>query len=118
VGRGIIYIFIYVKILSLPSCKVKTMSEEAQNRVDEDFESEEGDLESYLEEESSSELLERVRELQVSAVYFNQEYRFVYFSSSTYCLNCSIFVQAENSALSLANESQREAYERCLDEVS
>uniref|UniRef100_A0A8C1DTE5 NCK-associated protein 5-like n=1 Tax=Cyprinus carpio carpio TaxID=630221 RepID=A0A8C1DTE5_CYPCA len=65
------------------------MSEEAQNRVDEDFESEEGDLESYLEEESSSELLERVRELQ-----------------------------AENSALSLANESQREAYERCLDEVS
>ncbi|XP_077074291.1 nck-associated protein 5-like isoform X3 [Siphateles boraxobius] len=65
------------------------MSEEAQNRVDEDFESEEGDLESYLEEESSSELLERVRELQ-----------------------------AENSALSLANESQREAYERCLDEVA
>ncbi|XP_051962111.1 nck-associated protein 5-like isoform X2 [Xyrauchen texanus] len=65
------------------------MSEEAQNRVDEDFESEEGDLESYLEEESSSELLERVKELQ-----------------------------AENSALSLANESQREAYERCLDEVA
>uniref|UniRef100_A0A8C2GY94 NCK-associated protein 5-like n=1 Tax=Cyprinus carpio TaxID=7962 RepID=A0A8C2GY94_CYPCA len=65
------------------------MSEEAQNRVDEDFESEEGDLESYLEEESNSELLERVRELQ-----------------------------AENSALSLANESQREAYERCLDEVA
>ncbi|XP_026099811.1 nck-associated protein 5-like [Carassius auratus] len=65
------------------------MSEEAQHRVDEDFESEEGDLESYLEEESSSELLERVRELQ-----------------------------AENSALSLANESQREAYERCLDEVA
>lgn len=29
-----------------------------------------------------------------------------------------IFIQAENSALSLANESQREAYERCLDEVS
>ncbi|KAL1250008.1 hypothetical protein QQF64_021013 [Cirrhinus molitorella] len=70
-------------------CEVETMSEEAQNRVDEDFESEEGDLESYLEEESSSELLERVRELQ-----------------------------AENSALSLANESQREAYERCLDEVA
>ncbi|TRZ02454.1 hypothetical protein DNTS_030281 [Danionella cerebrum] len=65
------------------------MSEEAQNRADEDFESEEGDLESYLEEESNSELLERVRELQ-----------------------------AENSALSLANESQREAYERCLDEVA
>ncbi|KAI4876015.1 hypothetical protein NFI96_019279 [Prochilodus magdalenae] len=66
------------------------MSEEAQHRViEEDLESEEGDLESYLEEESSSELLERVRELQ-----------------------------AENSALSLANESQREAYERCLDEVS
>lgn len=57
--------------------------------LEEDLESEEGDLESYLEEESSSELLERVRELQ-----------------------------AENSALSLANESQREAYERCLDEVA
>lgn len=26
--------------------------------------------------------------------------------------------QAENSALLLANESQREAYERCLDEVA
>ncbi|XP_051517991.1 nck-associated protein 5-like isoform X2 [Myxocyprinus asiaticus] len=65
------------------------MSEEVQHRVDEDFESEEGDLESCLEEESSSELLERVKELQ-----------------------------AENSALSLANESQREAYERCLDEVA
>ncbi|KAM9445397.1 nck-associated protein 5-like isoform 1-T3 [Clarias gariepinus] len=66
------------------------MSEETQNReLEEDLESEEGDLESYLEEESSSELLERVRELQ-----------------------------AENSALSLANESQREAYERCLDEVA
>uniref|UniRef100_A0A4W4GY46 Nck-associated protein 5 C-terminal domain-containing protein n=1 Tax=Electrophorus electricus TaxID=8005 RepID=A0A4W4GY46_ELEEL len=65
------------------------MSEEVQCRaLEEDPESEEGDLESYLEEESSSELLERVRELQ-----------------------------AENSALSLANESQREAYERCLDEV-
>ncbi|XP_076840599.1 nck-associated protein 5-like isoform X2 [Brachyhypopomus gauderio] len=66
------------------------MSEEAQRRgLEEDPESEEGDLESYLEEESNSELLERVRELQ-----------------------------AENSALSLANESQREAYERCLDEVA
>lgn len=66
------------------------MSEETQHRaLEEDLESEEGDLESYLEEESSSELLERVRELQ-----------------------------AENSALSLANESQREAYERCLDEVA
>lgn len=66
------------------------MSEETQQpTLEEDLESEEGDLESYLEEESSSELLERVRELQ-----------------------------AENSALSLANESQREAYERCLDEVA
>ncbi|XP_072512504.1 nck-associated protein 5-like isoform X2 [Salminus brasiliensis] len=66
------------------------MSEEVEHRaLEEDLESEEGDLESYLEEESSSELLERVRELQ-----------------------------AENSALSLANESQREAYERCLDEVA
>ncbi len=60
------------------------MSEEAQNRVDEDFESEEGDLESYLEEESSSDLLERVRELQVSGIHFHQEYSFVYFSSLTY----------------------------------
>lgn len=43
------------------------MSEETQQRaLEEDLESEEGDLESYLEEESSSELLERVRELQVS----------------------------------------------------
>lgn len=42
------------------------MSEETQHRaLEEDLESEEGDLESYLEEESSSELLERVRELQV-----------------------------------------------------
>lgn len=68
------------------------MSEEAQNRVDEDFESEEGDLESYLEEESSSELLERVRELQVSAIYFHQKCNFVYFSSLTCCLNWTIFV--------------------------
>lgn len=43
------------------------MSEETQQpTLEEDLESEEGDLESYLEEESSSELLERVRELQVS----------------------------------------------------
>lgn len=43
------------------------MSEDSQPRaLEEDLESEEGDLESYLEEESSSELLERVRELQVS----------------------------------------------------
>lgn len=52
------------------------MSEEAQNRVDEDFESEEGDLESYLEEESSSELLERVKELQVSQSYATTKNRF------------------------------------------
>lgn len=52
------------------------MSEEAQNRVDEDFESEEGDLESYLEEESSSELLERVKELQVSESYDFTKNRF------------------------------------------
>ncbi|KAJ8260189.1 hypothetical protein GJAV_G00178100 [Gymnothorax javanicus] len=67
------------------------MSEEAELReCDEAFESEEGDMEPYLEDgESSRELLERLRELE-----------------------------AENSALALANESQREAYERCLDEVA
>ncbi|KAL4655588.1 nck-associated protein 5-like [Arapaima gigas] len=67
------------------------MSEEMEPReCDEAFESEEGDIEPYLDEpESSRELLERLRELE-----------------------------AENSALALANESQREAYERCLDEVA
>ncbi|KAG7477417.1 hypothetical protein MATL_G00069390 [Megalops atlanticus] len=67
------------------------MSEQTELReCDEAFESEEGDIEQYLEDgESSRELLERLRELE-----------------------------AENSALALANESQREAYERCLDEVA
>ncbi|XP_018616262.2 nck-associated protein 5-like isoform X1 [Scleropages formosus] len=67
------------------------MSEEAEAGVcDEAFETEEGDVEPYLEEgESTRELLERLKELE-----------------------------AENSALALANESQREAYERCLDEVA
>lgn len=52
------------------------MSEETQHRaLEEDLESEEGDLESYLEEESSSELLERVRELQVSHSYTLQRHR-------------------------------------------
>lgn len=52
------------------------MSEETQQRVlEEDLESEEGDLESYLEEESSSELLERVRELQVSYTSAWQRHR-------------------------------------------
>ncbi|KAK5864004.1 hypothetical protein PBY51_000982 [Eleginops maclovinus] len=59
---------------------------------DEDFgsdeEGEEGDVESLMED-NSSELVDRLRELE-----------------------------AENSALMLANESQREAYERCLDEVA
>ncbi|XP_029549616.1 nck-associated protein 5-like isoform X3 [Salmo trutta] len=66
-------------------------SEEPELReCDEAFESDEGNVESYLEEpESSRELLERLKELE-----------------------------AENSALALANESQREAYERCLDEVA
>lgn len=51
------------------------MSEETQHRVlEEDLESEEGDLESYLEEESSSELLERVRELQVSCTSARQRH--------------------------------------------
>lgn len=52
------------------------MSEETQHRaLEEDLESEEGDLESYLEEESSSELLERVRELQVSHASALQRHR-------------------------------------------
>lgn len=72
---------------------MRTMSDETEQRMcDEDFgsdeEGEEGDVESYLED-NSSELMDRVKELE-----------------------------AENSALVLANESQREAYERCLDEVA
>ncbi|KAM6925483.1 nck-associated protein 5-like [Xenentodon cancila] len=72
---------------------MRTMSDEAEQRMcDEDFgsdeEGEEADVESYLED-NSSELMDRLRELE-----------------------------AENSALMLANESQREAYERCLDEVA
>uniref|UniRef100_A0A673ASN9 Nck-associated protein 5 C-terminal domain-containing protein n=1 Tax=Sphaeramia orbicularis TaxID=375764 RepID=A0A673ASN9_9TELE len=35
-----------------------------------------------------------------------------------FCLHFVLSSQAENSALMLANESQREAYERCLDEVA
>uniref|UniRef100_A0A3Q1G487 NCK-associated protein 5-like n=1 Tax=Acanthochromis polyacanthus TaxID=80966 RepID=A0A3Q1G487_9TELE len=69
------------------------MSDETEQRMcDEEFgsdeEGEEADVESYLED-NSSELMDRLRELE-----------------------------AENSALMLANESQREAYERCLDEVA
>lgn len=72
------------------------MSDEAEQRTcNEDFgseeeeeEGEEADVESYLED-NSGELMDRLRELE-----------------------------AENSALVLANESQREAYERCLDEVA
>ncbi|XP_057713713.1 nck-associated protein 5-like [Corythoichthys intestinalis] len=69
---------------------MRTMSGEAEQRTcDEDFCSdEEADVESYLED-NSSELMDRLKELE-----------------------------AENSALILANESQREAYERCLDEVA
>lgn len=71
---------------------MRVMSDAAEQRVcEEDFGSEEGeeaDVESYLED-NSSELMDRLRELE-----------------------------AENSALMLANESQREAYERCLDEVA
>ncbi|XP_067383001.1 nck-associated protein 5-like isoform X1 [Channa argus] len=72
---------------------MKTMSDETEQRMcDEEFGSDEegveGDVESYLED-NSSELMDRLRELE-----------------------------AENSALMLANESQREAYERCLDEVA
>ncbi|CAL8366911.1 unnamed protein product [Lota lota] len=69
------------------------MSDGTEQRMcDENFgsdeEGEEADIESYLED-NSSELMDRLRELE-----------------------------AENSALLLANESQREAYERCLDEVA
>ncbi|CAL8326162.1 unnamed protein product [Merluccius merluccius] len=69
------------------------MSDVTEQRMcDENFgsdeEGEEADVESYLED-NSSELMDRLRELE-----------------------------AENSALLLANESQREAYERCLDEVA
>uniref|UniRef100_A0A8C3A5X1 NCK-associated protein 5-like n=1 Tax=Cyclopterus lumpus TaxID=8103 RepID=A0A8C3A5X1_CYCLU len=69
------------------------MSDETEQRMcDEDFgsdeEGEEGDVESFLED-NSSELMDRLKELET-----------------------------ENSALMLANESQREAYERCLDEVA
>ncbi|XP_041654699.1 nck-associated protein 5-like [Cheilinus undulatus] len=72
---------------------MRTMSDETEQRMcEEDFgtdeEGEEADVESYLED-NSSELMDRLRELE-----------------------------AENSALMLANESQREAYERCLDEVA
>ncbi|KAK5895123.1 hypothetical protein CesoFtcFv8_011743 [Champsocephalus esox] len=72
---------------------MRTMSDETEQRMcDEDFgsdeEGEEGDVESFMED-NSSELVDRLRELE-----------------------------AENSALMLANESQREAYERCLDEVA
>ncbi|XP_061159373.1 nck-associated protein 5-like [Syngnathus typhle] len=72
---------------------MRIMSDEAEQRMcDEDFcsdeEGEEADVESYLED-NSSELMNRLKELE-----------------------------AENSALVLANESQREAYERCLDEVA
>ncbi|XP_059188681.1 nck-associated protein 5-like [Centropristis striata] len=72
---------------------MRTMSDETEQRMcDEDFgsdeEGEEADVESFLED-NSSELMDRLRELE-----------------------------AENSALMLANESQREAYERCLDEVA
>ncbi|XP_034392315.1 nck-associated protein 5-like isoform X1 [Cyclopterus lumpus] len=72
---------------------MRTMSDETEQRMcDEDFgsdeEGEEGDVESFLED-NSSELMDRLKELET-----------------------------ENSALMLANESQREAYERCLDEVA
>ncbi|KAM6982082.1 nck-associated protein 5-like isoform 1-T2 [Tautogolabrus adspersus] len=72
---------------------MRTMSDETEQRMcEEDFgtdeEGEEADVESYLED-NSSELVDRLRELE-----------------------------AENSALMVANESQREAYERCLDEVA
>eukprot|EP00064_Thunnus_orientalis_P018179 superscaffoldBa00004098_g18271 len=75
------------------------MSDETEQRMcDEDFgsdeEGEEADVESYLED-NSSELMDRLRELEASRRG-----------------------NAENSALMLANESQREAYERCLDEVA
>uniref|UniRef100_UPI0037E7F7F5 nck-associated protein 5-like isoform X1 n=2 Tax=Semicossyphus pulcher TaxID=241346 RepID=UPI0037E7F7F5 len=76
-----------------PRYTMRTMSDETEQRMCEegfgsDEEGEEADVESYLED-NSSELMDRLKELE-----------------------------AENSALMLANESQREAYERCLDEVA
>ncbi|KAK7909613.1 hypothetical protein WMY93_014297 [Mugilogobius chulae] len=75
-----------------PSPGMRAMSDALEQRVSEEAfgsdEGEEADVESYLED-NSSELMDRLRELE-----------------------------AENSALMLANESQREAYERCLDEVA
>uniref|UniRef100_A0A1A8RQT7 NCK-associated protein 5-like n=2 Tax=Nothobranchius rachovii TaxID=451742 RepID=A0A1A8RQT7_9TELE len=72
---------------------MRIMSDETEHRMCQggfgsEEEGEEADVESFLED-NSSELMDRLRELE-----------------------------AENSALMLANESQREAYERCLDEVA
>ncbi|KAJ8016989.1 hypothetical protein DPEC_G00013110 [Dallia pectoralis] len=70
---------------------MRTMSDETEPRMcDDDMESEERPVGDYPEEEEHSrELMDRLKELE-----------------------------AENSALVSANESQREAYERCLDEVA
>ncbi|KAL7843037.1 hypothetical protein AOLI_G00245490 [Acnodon oligacanthus] len=90
--------FVYIVSLEVNSTAQVVMSDGAEPRdCDEAFESEEGDGDQFLEEEeeeedeteSSKELLERLRELE-----------------------------AENTALAQANENQREAYERCLDEVA
>lgn len=94
---------------------MRTMADETEQRVcNEDFGSEEeADVESYLED-NSSDLMDRLRELEVSATFFFTSYT----QKRKWYQKCVLLFQAENSALLLANESQREAYERCLDEVS
>ncbi|XP_041097438.1 nck-associated protein 5-like isoform X2 [Polyodon spathula] len=78
---------------SPPPCSEETMSDSAEHRQCTDAgEPPEGGSEPHvteMEAEKSEDLLERLRALE-----------------------------AENSALALVNESQREAYERCLDEVA
>lgn len=91
------------------------MSDATEQRVcDEDFGSEEeGDVESYLED-NSGDLMDRLRELEVSIARLLRAPP----ETGGGIKSCFLLFQAENSALLLANESQREAYERCLDEVS
>ncbi|KAK1799626.1 hypothetical protein P4O66_006085, partial [Electrophorus voltai] len=111
----------------------------------ETFETEEGDGEPFLEEEeeeedeteSSKELLERIRELESATLATTEEdhqkgtsklYNFNSVQTNFFLKNQSkekkkqrnkaYEREAENSALALASEHQREAYERCLDEVA
>lgn len=64
------WIVTVIVAVSPPVFQMRTMSDEAEQRMcDEDFgsdeEGEEGDVESYLED-NSSELVDRLRELEVS----------------------------------------------------